>query len=111
LNGAGQYFWGSDARLFRVDVPSDARHVDPVTGKKGIVCRICGEKVFPVDERLHNLRARSSKVSKMRKHEEECKRRKEAAEAEAEKKRKKQEEASAAAAKKRKIARDRKQKS
>eukprot|EP00392_Amoebophrya_sp_AT5.2_P009760 g9788.t1 len=111
LNGAGQYFWGSDARLFRVDVPQDARHVDPVTGEKGIACRVCGDKVYPYDERLHKLRARSSKVSKMRKHEEACRRRKEAAEAEAAKKRKKQqEEASAAAAKKRKIARDRKEK-
>eukprot|EP00392_Amoebophrya_sp_AT5.2_P003673 g3678.t1 len=80
-------------------------------GQLCIVCRVCGDKVFPYDEGLHNLRARSSKVSKMRKHEEECRRRKEAAEAEAEKKRKKQEEASAAAAKKRKIDRDRKQKS
>eukprot|EP00392_Amoebophrya_sp_AT5.2_P011765 g11850.t1 len=104
---AGQYFFGSDARLCRIDVPGDARHTDPSTGERGIRCRICKEKSFPYDEKKHNLQSRSQRVGNMRRHEEACRKRKEAAEAAAATaaaKRKKQAEEEAKAPKRRRKA-------
>eukprot|EP00392_Amoebophrya_sp_AT5.2_P006271 g6281.t1 len=57
----GQYYFGSDARLWRIDVPESARHVVPGTGEKRIRCRICKDKSFPYDDDLHNLQSRSQR--------------------------------------------------
>ncbi len=91
VNSNGQYYYGSDARLYRIDVPEEARHVDPRSGKRCIRCRICGEKTYEYDEQIHNTKSCSHRVTHMRKHEEACRKKKAAA------------EAAAAAAKKRKI--------
>eukprot|EP00392_Amoebophrya_sp_AT5.2_P007022 g7034.t1 len=44
---AGQYFCGSDARLWRVDVPDEERHAEPNSGERRTRCRICKEKSAP----------------------------------------------------------------
>eukprot|EP00392_Amoebophrya_sp_AT5.2_P009195 g9223.t1 len=53
----GQYYCGSDARLWRIDVPDGARFTDPDTGVKKIRCRICNKTAYDYDDDLHNLHA------------------------------------------------------